>query len=64
MNLLQKYYTIKLTPIIREYEKARLAEQKKLDNLTNYTMENELCEEFNRKHPESPIFKKGVKPLG
>ena len=64
MKLLQKYYTIKLTPIIREYEKARLAEQKKLDNLTNYTMENELCEEFNRKHPERAVFKKGVKPLG
>lgn len=63
MKLLQKYYRIKLTPIIEEYEKARKNEQKKLDNLTNYTMESELCHEFNRKHPEKPVFKKDVKPL-
>lgn len=63
MKLLQKYYQIKLTPIIEEYKKARENEQKKLDNLTNYTMEDKLCREFNRKHPEKPIFKKGVKPL-
>ena len=46
--------------IIEEYEKARVAEQQKLDNKINYDKESKICQDFQKKHPEKPIFKPGI----
>lgn len=54
LKLLQKYYVAKLTPIVEEFEKARIAEQLKLDNKTNYSMEDSLCRQFDLTHSGEP----------
>lgn len=55
LAVLIQYYNAKISAILEEYNKARNAEQMKLDNLTNYSNEWEICKEFNKKHP--PIKK-------
>lgn len=52
---LYKYYTARLQPIIDEFQRARENEQRKLDNITNYTIESELCREFERKRPDKSL---------
>lgn len=54
---LRSYYEARLNPIIEEFIKARDAEQAKLDNMTNYKMEWELCKDFESKHPDKIIKK-------
>ncbi len=48
---LMRYYRARLDPIIETYEKVRQNEQEKLDNLTNYQMEWELCKKYEKEHP-------------
>ena len=64
LELLHKYYTVKMDAIIKEFEKEREKEQKKLDNRINYTFESNLCLKFNEKHKDRPILKKGKKLFG
>lgn len=52
---LYKFYFSRLNPILEELERARENEQKKLDNITNYKMESELCREFEEKHPDKKV---------
>lgn len=56
---LNQYYFDRLQPIIEEFEKARIKEQKKLDNLTNYKMEAELCRAFEKEHPDKKFDGEG-----
>lgn len=55
IDRLYKYYTARLKPIIDEFHKARENEQRKLDNIVNYTMESELCREFDRERPDKRL---------
>lgn len=47
LEILQQYYIAKITPIIDELSKARIAEHQKLDSIDNYSMENNLCLDFD-----------------
>ena len=47
LALLQKYYTLKLMPLIERFKRAQEQEQQKLDNNTNYAMENNICHKFD-----------------
>lgn len=55
IDRLYEYYTARLKPIIDEFHKARENEQRKLDNIVNYTMESELCREFDRERPDKRL---------
>ncbi len=46
-----KYYQARLGPLITTFEKVLEKEQDKLDNLTNYQMEWELCRKYESEHP-------------
>ena len=48
---LMKYYQARLGPLITTFEKVLEKEQDKLDNLTNYQMEWELCRKYESEHP-------------
>lgn len=55
---LRKLYRARLDPIIEEFVKVRDAEQKKLDNMTHYKMEWDLCKKFEKEHPDKVFPKK------
>ena len=55
IDRLYEYYTARLKPIIDEFHKARENEQRKLDNIVNYTLESELCREFDRERPDKRL---------
>ena len=57
LKLLNAYYIARLTPILEEFEKARLVEQLKLDNMTNYRNEWKVCKDFYENNPEKVIKK-------
>ena len=44
----QRYYAIKLMPIIEKFNLAREQEHQKLDNSTNYAMEYDICNKFEQ----------------
>lgn len=48
---LMMYYHKRLDPVFNIYLELLKNEQKKLDNLTNYKMEWDLCKKFNEEHP-------------
>ena len=48
LALLQRYYAIKLMPIIEKFNLAREQEHQKLDNSTNYAMEYDICNKFEQ----------------
>ena len=48
LALLQRYYAIKLMPIIEKFNLAREQEHQKLDNSTNYAMEYNICNKFEQ----------------
>lgn len=45
------YYHERLNPVFNIYLEILKNEQNKLDNLTNYKMEWDLCKKFNEEHP-------------
>lgn len=45
-------YSARLNPIIEEFVKVRAVEQNKLDNMTHYKMEWDLCKKFEEEHPD------------
>lgn len=55
LSKLNEYYYARLTPILEEFEKARAKEQQKLDNITSYRRDWEICNEFEKEHPEKKI---------
>lgn len=48
---LMKYYRARLGPLLETFDKVLANEQHKLDNLTNYQMEWELCRKYETEHP-------------
>ncbi len=50
---LMKYYRARLNPLLETYEKVLENEQHKLDNLTNYQMEWDLCKKYEAEHKDS-----------
>lgn len=57
LKQLNAYYIARLKPILEEFEKARLAEQLKLDNMTNYRNEWKVCKDFYENNPDKVIKK-------
>lgn len=47
---LNLYYKARVQPIINAFIETLNEEHGKLDNLTNYQMENQLCRDFEQKH--------------
>lgn len=50
VDMLVKYYRKRLEAVVDMYQKILDTEQKKLDNLTNYQMEWDLCKKYNEAH--------------
>ena len=49
-NTLTEKYIAEIEPLIRHFKRELMQEQSKLDNQTNYQMENDLCRRFNEQH--------------
>lgn len=53
MQLLMNYYDARLKPIVDKYKEVLEQEHDKLDNLTNYQMEWDLCKKYEKEHSDA-----------
>lgn len=58
MALLRSYYLARLTPILEEMAKAQKAEHAKMDSLTSYKMQWDMCEKFKERQERDKFLKK------
>ncbi len=56
-ELLQTYYQLRLLPILDEMNKAIETEQAKLDSLTSYKMQWDICEKFKARQERDRYLK-------
>ena len=54
-DLLLRYYTARLEPLLQEFLAARKREQQKLDNMSNYQMEWKICPLFEERKARAKL---------
>lgn len=57
MALLRTYYLARLTPILEEMAKAQQAEHAKMDSLTSYKMQWDMCDKYKERQKRDEFLK-------